>query len=93
LARFWAITRLTARFFFTNNTQKLSVSKVKYLAQRRKGAKNKKFEARKRPRGPKFETISNVQNMQNSKQASFGFGVLDFSRFEIYLFLGLFLRP
>jgi hypothetical protein len=44
-------------------------------AQSRKDAKNKKFEAR----NPKFETISNDQNMQNSRQASFGFGVLDFS--------------
>jgi hypothetical protein len=43
------------------------------LPQRRKGIKGK-FEAR----NPKFETNSNDQNMQNSKQASFGFGVLDF---------------
>jgi hypothetical protein len=40
----------------------------------RKGAKNKKFEAR----NPKFETISNDQNMSNYKKASFGFGVLNF---------------
>jgi len=45
----------------------------------RQGAKDAKaikgkFEAR----NPKFETNSNDQNMQNSKQASFGFGVLDF---------------
>jgi hypothetical protein len=39
-----------------------------------KGAKTKKFETR----NPKFETISNDQNKSNSKQASFGFGVLDF---------------
>jgi hypothetical protein len=47
------------------------------VAPTRKGAKdakNKKFEAR----NPKFETNSNDQNMQNSKPASFGFGVLDF---------------
>jgi hypothetical protein len=44
------------------------------LSLRRKGAKNKKFEAR----NPKSETISNDQNTQNSKQASFRFGVLDF---------------
>jgi len=30
------------------------------------------------PKDPKFETNSNDQNMENSKQASFGFGVLDF---------------
>jgi len=39
-----------------------------------KGAKTKNFETR----NPKFETISNDQNKSNSKQASFGFGVLDF---------------
>jgi hypothetical protein len=39
-------------------------------APRKKG----KFEAR----NPKFETKSNDQTMQNSKQASIGFGVLDF---------------
>jgi hypothetical protein len=47
------------------------------------GAKNKKFEARKRPRGPKSETISNDQNKKNSKQASVGFGVLDFLNWDL----------
>jgi hypothetical protein len=39
-----------------------------------KGAKDKRFEAR----NPKFETNSNNKNRGNSKQTSFGFGVLDF---------------
>ena len=41
---------------------------------RAKAAKKKKFEAR----NPKLETNLNDQKAQNSKPASFGFGVLDF---------------
>jgi len=61
-----------APFFFT-----VGNNKIEEHADSRKDAKfgkNKKFEAR----NPKFETNSNVQIMQNSKPASFGFGVLDF---------------
>jgi hypothetical protein len=49
-------------------------------AQRHQG---QKFEAR----NPKFETISNDQNIPNSKQASFGFG-----GFGIFPIRGLFVR-
>jgi hypothetical protein len=46
-----------------------------------------KFEAR----NPKFETNSNDQNMQNSKQAPFGFDVLDFPdwRFIVSAFVSV----
>jgi hypothetical protein len=45
-----------------------------------KGAKNNKLEAR----NPKFETISNAQNILNFKQASLD-SPLWISQFEIYL--------
>jgi hypothetical protein len=44
----------------------------------RQGRHEQKFEARKRPRGPKFETNSNDQNKSNSKPTCVGYGVLDF---------------
>jgi len=58
-----------------------------FLPQRRKDAKNKKFEARKRPRGPKHETrnkfecskkqkISNNFNPDSAFWIFFGFGFI-----------------
>jgi len=50
--------------FTTKNPARQSRNRTReekkdFTAKNAKGAKNKKFEARKRPRGPKFETISN----------------------------------
>jgi hypothetical protein len=65
-----------------SNRQQAKASKSGDSRKAAKAAKDKKFEAR----NPKFETSSNDQNMLNSKQVSFGFGVFGFSGFEICCF-------
>jgi hypothetical protein len=58
-----------------------------YLRSARKGAKNEKSEARKKPRGPKSETNSKreIQNKYNVPDRRDRIRRFGFSEFEIYL--------
>ena len=66
------------------------MSRAKHVLSKskgRNGANNKNFEARKRPRGPKFEIRNNSKMIKNSKfqTNSIRIRCFGFSEFEIYL--------
>jgi len=63
------------------------VARVRLVRFSRKDAKSKKFEARKKPRGPKFETNSNDQksgfNVPNGPVSDFDIRILEFDSVKI----------